>query len=378
MKASVFIQDGMVHLIFDEKSKKDYAPLNQPVYQLGSNILDFAQTDLDKMDNAYENFVLHAFGLREVHIKQFPEDSDKAPVAQLQISGEYTPYDCFHLKTSLDVINIAVTKQETDTAPYIEMIPEVKEKILDRLAMLKKHGDVDEVTEYVYTWKEILLAGLTRWVNELKKEIDFIVNVLSVADEKAARLTPMQRLYLLDLERAKNNEENKPFYTNSPFKTRFVPLLNGEAVPENFSAGDISGNNLEVVEMYEIDGINDLIRFELLKMVSSGVLVKRCENCGYYFVPAGRIDTVYCYRLYKDSDRTCAEIGSIKKYKDKVKDDPVYTAYNKAYKRNNSRVRNRKMKQGEFLSWSEEARRLRDECYNGKMALDDYILWLGK
>jgi hypothetical protein len=188
----------------------------------------------------------------------------------------------------------------------------------------------------------------------------------------------MQRLYLLDLERMKNDEENEPFYTNSPFKTRFVPLLNGEAVPEDISAEDISESNLEVVEMYEIDGIDDLIRFELLKMVSSGVLVKRCENCGYYFVPTGRIDTVYCNRVYKDSDRTCAEIGSIKKYKDKVKDDPVYTAYNKAYKRNNSRVRNRKMTQGEFYEWAEEARRLRDECYAGRLSLEEFRVWLAK
>ena len=86
-----------------------------------------------------------------------------------------------------------------------------------------------------------------------------------------------------------------------------------------------------------IDGIDDLIRFELLKMVSNGVLVKKCESCGKYFVPTGRIDTVYCNRLYKETERMCAEIGFIRKYKDKVKDDPIYTAYNKAYKHNNSR-----------------------------------------
>ena len=225
-------------------------------------------------------------------------------------------------------------------------------------------------------WKEILLAGITRRINRLKKEIDFIVNILSVADEKTAKLSPMQRLYLLDLERANNNEENEPVYTNSPFRTRFVPLLNGKAVPENFSSEDISKINLEVVEMYEIDGIDDLIRFELLKMVSSGVRVKKCENCGYYFVPAGRVDTVYCNRIFKN-DRSCAHIGSIKKYKDRVKDDPVYTAYNKAYKRNNSRVRNKRMTQTDFYEWSEEARRKRDECEAGTMTIVEFMMWLG-
>ena len=378
MKANAFIKDNMIYLIFDEEYKKYYDPINKPVYQLGSSILDFAQTNIDEMDNIYENFVLQAIGLEMLHKEQFPEDKDKIAMAELYVTGEYTPYEYFHLKTFIDAINLAVVKQETDLTPYIEQFPEAKKSISDRIEILRKYDGINETYEYVYTWKELLLAATTRRVNKLRKEIDFIVNILSVADEKAAKLTPMQRLYLLDLERAKSNEENEPFYTNSPFKTRFVPLLNDEAVPENISAEDISESNLEVVEMYEIDGIDDLIRFELLKMVSSGVLVKKCENCGYYFVPTGRIDTVYCNRLYKDSEKTCAEIGSIKKYKDKVKDNPIYTAYNKAYKRNNSRVRNKKMKQGDFLNWSEEARRFRDECYSGKMSLDDFLDWLGK
>ena len=377
MKASAFIKDDMIHLIFDDKN---YDKINKTVYQLGSNILDFAQTDLDKMNNLYENFVLQAFSVEMLHKEQFPEDKGKAPVAEIYMEEEYNPYDYFHLKTAIDVINSAVVKQETDIIPYIEKSPEIKERISKRIEILRKYDGIDKASEYVYIWKEIVLENITKLVNRLKKEIDFIVNILSVADEKAAKLTPMQRLYLLDLERAKSNIENEPLYTNNPFKTRFVPLLNGEAVPENISADDISAKNLEVVEMYEINHIDDLIRFELLKMVSSGVVVKKCANCGQYFVPVGRIDTAYCNRVYKNSEtnRTCAEIGSMLKYKEKIKDDPIYTAYNKVYKRNNSRVRNRIMSQTDFLSWSEEARKLRDECYAGKISLDDYKVWLDK
>jgi hypothetical protein len=263
---------------------------------------------------------------------------------------------------------VAIVDQNTDLSPLLEKFPEVKEIRFD---------DPDPIRNFVNTIKEVLLADLTRRVNRLKKEIDFIINILYVADEKAAKLTPIQRLYLLDLKRSDNNE---PYYTNNPFKTQFVPLFNGERIPEDISVKDISPKNLEVVEMYEINNMDDLIRFELLKMVSSGVLVKKCANCGQYFVPVGRIDTAYCNRVYKNSEnqRTCAEIGSMLKYKNKIKDDPVYTAYNKVYKRNNSRVRNKIMSQSDFLSWSEEARRLRDDCYAGKISLDDYKAWLEK
>jgi hypothetical protein len=36
------------------------------------------------------------------------------------------------------------------------------------------------------------------------------------------------------------------------------------------------------------------------------------------------------------------------------------------------------MKQGEFYEWAEEARRLRDECYGGKLSLDEFTEWLQK
>lgn len=283
----------------------------------------------------------------------------------------YCPYKYFHLKIFLDAIHLAAVNQEEDLSPLIKKFPELKELHIN---------ETEPVRKYVFTLKEILVASFIKRIKNLRKEIDFIVNILSVADEKAAKLTPMQRLYLLDLERKNNNGDNEPYYINTPFSTRFVPLLNGVPVLENISPGDITAKNLEIVEMYEINDIDGLIRFELLKMVSGGVVVKKCANCGQYFVPVGRIDALYCNRIYKESEnnRTCAEIGSMLKYKDKIKNDPIYTAYNKVYKRNNSRVRNKIMTQADFLSWSEEARRLRDDCYADKISLDEYRAWLGK
>ena len=368
MKANVYIKDDKIHIMFDNEN---YDKVNKTVYQLGSSILDFAQTDIDATRKIYDKFVEHAFMLTEINNEYFPEDIGKPGVVEIRMDNNYSPYEYFHLKSFMDGVHLAIVNQETDLTQFIEKLPEVEECYID---------EGDPVRKYVFTFKEIIFATFTRRINTLKKEIDFIVNILSVADEKAAKLTPMQRLYLLDLERKNVDSENEPYYTNNPFTTRYVPLLNGVPVPENISPDDITSKNLEVVEMYEINGIDDLIRFELLKMVSSGVIVKKCANCGQYFVPVGRVDTVYCNRVYKGSEnnRTCAEIGSMLKYKDKIKADPIYTAYNKAYKRNNSRVRNKLMTHSNFMDWSEEARRLRDDCYSGKISLDEYKQWLDK
>jgi hypothetical protein len=362
MKANVYIKDDIVHLIYDDDN---YDKINKTVYQLGSSILDFAHTDLNEKNEIYNKFIEYAFCLYEFHYEQNPKDRGRAALAEIRMD-DYCPYSYFHLKSFLDAVYTAIADQRTDLTPALNEFPELKNY---------QCSESDPVRKYVYTVKEILLTHLKRRAESLKKEIDFIVNLSSAADEHTAKLTPMQRLYILDLKR-ENKEE--AYYTKNPFKTQFVPLLNGVPVSENISIRDISEKNLEVVEMYEINHIDDLIRFELLKMVSNGVPVKKCANCGQYFVPAGRIDTVYCNRVYKKENpqKTCAEIGSMLKYKEKIKDDPIYTAYNKAYKRNNSRVRNKTMTQNDFLKWSEEARRRRDDCYSGTLSLKDYMIWL--
>ena len=34
------------------------------------------------------------------------------------------------------------------------------------------------------------------------------------------------------------------------------------------------------------------------------------------------------------------------------------------------------MTQGEFLAWSEQARKLRDECVAGQLPFDEFVVWL--
>ena len=67
----------------------------------------------------------------------------------------------------------------------------------------------------------------------------------------------------------------------------------------------------------------------------------------------------------------------LKNYWDSKVDDPIYTAFKKAYKRNHSRQRVGKMTQTEFYEWSEEARQKRSECESGKLSLDEFVEWLG-
>jgi hypothetical protein len=121
-----------------------------------------------------------------------------------------------------------------------------------------------------------------------------------------------------------------------------------------------------------------LMRYELMKMVTQGIVVKICANCGRYFIPDGRIDMEYCSRPLPDQpEKNCQTVGALLKHQNKVKNDPIHMEYNKAYKRNNSRVRYGKMRQDEFLKWSDEARAMRERCLNGEIDMRTFTEWLG-
>lgn len=53
-----------------------------------------------------------------------------------------------------------------------------------------------------------------------------------------------------------------------------------------------------------------------------GLVVKKCTNCGKYFVPLRRSDTIYCDRSSPfNLSRTCKEDGSHRTFEGKLKTD---------------------------------------------------------
>ena len=132
----------------------------------------------------------------------------------------------------------------------------------------------------------------------------------------------------------------------------------------------------EIVELYEINSLDDLFRFEFMKMIEQDIFIKKCKNCGLFFIPKRRADAEYCERTYGDTNRKCSEVGATLRYEKKVAENPILEAHKKAYRRFNSRTRAKKMTQSEFMRWSEEAAKKRDESLAGELPFDEFVIWL--
>lgn len=99
----------------------------------------------------------------------------------------------------------------------------------------------------------------------------------------------------------------------------------------------------KLCEVYSFDSLGSFLYFDFFRGLSQSYIPKRCDHCGKYFLlEAGKYSS-YCERpLRDDPSRSCRDVGARKKYDDKCKTDPVWLAYNRAYKAHYARYMKRK------------------------------------
>ena len=83
-------------------------------------------------------------------------------------------------------------------------------------------------------------------------------------------------------------------------------------------------NDNVAVETHCITNTIQLLTFEYCRLKKEGKAVKICTNCGRYFIPPHRIDTIYCPAPSpQDPTRSCSEIGPQAKRAELRSRDPL-------------------------------------------------------
>lgn len=91
----------------------------------------------------------------------------------------------------------------------------------------------------------------------------------------------------------------------------------------------------KMVSLYKIQSSLSLLLFEVAHLIEEGVQLKQCKNCGNYFIPTGRTDSIYCdYPSPQNPDKSCKVIGAQVAMAEKMKNDETTHLYRKIYMRN--------------------------------------------
>ena len=363
MIASVYIKDGNIHLHNEGDSLSKIGGL---AYELGKPLLNFICYEPERFDDAF-SIIASAFDNEYAHIgakePEFVASMEDSATAMQQ--GEIYVY--FYYQMLMEFVYMFIESPRQAILALEDKIPGAEEKLRWAIDFEWSSSSSAFVEVAIFADKEkrlfraamdvvaLMFEHFQIYRDAMIGEIELLLNfreVIGAPDDSSME-------YLYWMEEYRKEKTGGGYYLERPFRSFY-----GVIKPP------------EIVELYEIDGIEDLFRFEFIKMIEHDIFIKKCKNCGWFFIPKRRADTEYCDRDFGETGRKCSEVGATLRYEKKVAGNPILEAHKKAYRRFNSRTRAKKMTQGEFMAWSETAAQKRDECLAGTLPFDEFIAWL--
>lgn len=216
---------------------------------------------------------------------------------------------------------------------------------------------------------------------DLMLDIEYIFNMNNF--EEIKDLTPLQRFQVM---------------ANSDFRSKSLEKIDNNKVKINLSAFEIlrdysnypmrqdetqrivSKANINSSYFIECADIIQALLIELLEIAKLNIEIKKCRNCGKFFVPDNRSDEIYCSNIYENG-KTCKEIGHFKVQQKLIQENDDLRIYRNVYQKLLLRTRrnptNTKYAR-EFEFFKDNNNKWRENISKGISTEKEYIEWLKK
>ena len=247
--------------------------------------------------------------------------------------------------------------------------------------LLNAAGDIALKNSYLMIYSALFISYLIKTISNKDNAINEIEKVLGIKGApndnriKNHELVMKNLIYHYTSTRQNAEQAVNDLYKGNPIDT--YSTENNSLYNSKFTVF-YGKENDSLTEMYELSTITDILRFDIMQMVKNNTELKICRHCNLPFIPKGRADSAYCDRIANGETKPCNEIGALNVFKSNHENDEIFKAYQKSYRRMASRKRMKTISPEEFKAWSKQARRLRKDCYNGKISFEDYVDWLEK
>lgn len=129
-------------------------------------------------------------------------------------------------------------------------------------------------------------------------------------------------------------------------------------------------------EVLRPTSIYDLIDYAVRECVKRELRMRVCKNCGRYFVISKRLSAEYCDLPIDGKGRTCKDVAAGIQWTKRSRDDALFTAYRREYKKRFGWIRAGKIDKDSFYAWGERAREKKEECEAGKISQAEFETWL--
>lgn len=292
------------------------------------------------------------------------------------------------------------------------------------LNVLNHYDDIGSVLEkYINTYKDdnskYINEGdtLVNLISKIYKDllkldvstffVDLIVNILYEKKdltykefafsliEISADLAHCDLIFELNFK--SNQRDKELLYVEIPSCTIFERYIDKE---DNITLklGDISEKYHKAYSIvYNLQSIQHYFSAYFKYFFDNKIYIKKCENCGKYFIPLNRTDEKYCNNASpQNPKKTCKEYGAKKVYRDKLKSDLIkkshyntsqyyrmkinrckktsekeklikeFEKYKINYEKNKKKYEKGKITENEFSNWIIEQKNIKKEGENNE------------
>ena len=267
-------------------------------------------------------------------------------------------------------------------------------------------SDLDSIHKFVRKYSPVLLSGISNVdipIDCTEKSLDELLIKMGkqIIDFKQKFMEDVNYIYHFDKEDMSDMTPIQRFYVlmNTTHSKIILRVFNGDKISlkteqniismlrsRSISEEEVietarSDKNIQIIPCrFASDDLTQILILELRELVyMDNVTIKKCQNCGKYFVPEKRADELYCNNEYEDTGRTCKDIGFFK-YKQKVvKNDEVARLYRNTYQQKLLRVRrnpdNEEYKE-DFELFRNEYKKIKHKVASGEMSRDEFKEWI--
>lgn len=360
------------YIWFNKEEKKEY--YSTPLYFYKA---DFSFDFNDKEKNNHKNGRNNGGGTRYIRWKE-----DEGTDMGLKQPGIlYFPFvERFGLFL-LRFLNADLSTYETAYKDFFyaygfEILKDVNE---DYTFELK--GRYEDDKTYLKETKQIyynLKDELVYIQENIQNAVDYIYNTSN--NEYLKQFTHLQRyaVYLIKRKGKLYSYKKNDNIIEDNYSNKYDDF-------EHISESDLLKGLQEesmIISMSNTHKSNDVssICYAILEELSktANYPIKKCQNCGMYFIPNSRLDEVYC-DYPKKSGKTCREQGAILSYNKRLQEKSAYTEYRQLYQQKFRMVnknKNDKQLKKDFDSWKKLAKEKITKLKHNKLTEDEVYEWL--
>lgn len=216
-------------------------------------------------------------------------------------------------------------------------------------------------------------------IEKYKKGVDLCLNISRNDDwidiPLSTRLYIANKYFDLELERLSTTTITEINIKNTPEKKIYEKKLAISELKELYKDCIISFD--EKIESHQI---HNACYSSFLNMIKTDTYVKKCANCGNYFIPQNRSDTLYCDGFApQDATKTCKEYGARKTYQENLNNNTCMKLYRNVYmakqmlvKRNPNVIKYH----DDFEDFKIQSKQWKKGIKDGVKTEQEYIQWL--